>query len=178
MATERLAEAEAIPAAYPDEPEGLSTAAAALDPDFIWARIEAHVAHRWTARDVTWIIDGTGDWKPPLTPATITQAERWTGTAWETVTLPDGPLGYCLELDGPYRIEATIGAGDPPAPVLEAFRRVAEYLADETDRAGASEYSVNMGGAIEENYRRNAAWVALALQNSGAADLLRPYRRA
>ena len=44
----------------------LSTAAAALDADMIWQRIEAYIAHRWTERDVTWIVEGPGEWHPPL----------------------------------------------------------------------------------------------------------------
>jgi len=77
-----------------------------------------------------------------------------------------------------FRVTATVGSDDePPEAVLEAFRRLAEYLADEPDRSAASSYSVNMGGAIEESYNRNPAWVARALELSGAADLLRPYRR-
>ncbi len=70
-----------------------------------------------------------------------------------------------------------MGGGEVPAAVSEAFRRLAEYLADATDRAGVSSYSVNMGGAIEESYQRNPAWVARAMELSGAADLLRPYKR-
>ena len=85
--------------------------------------------------------------------------------------------GYDLPGDGPYRITADVGGGDVPAAVSEAFRRLAEYLTDATDRAGVSSYSVNMGGAIEESYQRNPAWVARAMELSGAADLLRPYKR-
>lgn len=78
---------------------------------------------------------------------------------------------------GPYRFTATVGGGDVPAAVSEAFRRLAEYLADDPERSGASSYSVNMGGAIEESFNRNPAWIARALDLSGAADLLRPYKR-
>ncbi len=51
-----LKETEAIAAAYPATPAGLSTAAAALDPDVIWQRIESYIAHRWTARSVVWTV--------------------------------------------------------------------------------------------------------------------------
>jgi hypothetical protein len=51
-------------------------------------------------------------------------------------------------------------------------------MADASDRAGVSSYTVGMGGAVEESYQRNPAWMARAIQNSGAGDLLRPYRRA
>ncbi len=70
-----------------------------------------------------------------------------------------------------------MGGGDVPAAVKEAYRRLAEYLADEPDRSGVSSYSANLGGAIEESYQRNSAWVARAMDLSGAADLLRPYKR-
>jgi hypothetical protein len=170
---------EAVPAAYPDAPAGLSAEAAALDADMIWARIENYTAHRWTEREVVWTLLGSGgdEWHPRLTPVVSRVAHFW-GDQWEALTLLDGPLGICLPFDGTYRITAQVGGGDVPAPVLEAFRRLAEYLADETDRAGTSDYSVNMGGAIQESYERNPAWVARAMQYSGAGDLLRPYRRA
>lgn len=178
MMAETIAETEAVPSAYPDAPDGLSTAAAAIDANMLWQRIETYIAHRFTERAVTWVVEGKGHWGFTLTPATLISAQKWTGETWETVTLSAGPYGYCLDDLGPYRIVADVGGGTVPEAIAEAFRRLAEYLADETDRAGASEYSVNMGGAIEETYRRNAAWTALAMQNSGAADLLRPYRRA
>lgn len=170
---------EATPAAYPFAPAGLSTPAAALDPAMIWARIEAFIAHRFTEREVVWTLSGNaGDqFHPRLTPVVSREAHFW-GDQWEALTLLDGPLGVCLPFDGTYRVTAQVGAGDVPAPVIEAFRRLAEYLADTDDRAGVSDYSVNMGGAIEESYERNPAWVARAMQYSGAGDLLRPYRRA
>ena len=175
---ETINETEGLPLEYPAAPAGLSAAAAALDPAHIWQRIESYTAPRFTDREVTWLVEGKGHWSFPLTPATLTGAERWTGEAWEAVTLDVGPYGYCLPDAGPYRIVAAVGGGEVPEAVSEAFRRLAEYLSDGTDRAGISSYSVNMGGAIEESYQRSAAWVAKALIYSGAADLLRPYRRA
>lgn len=178
MMAETLKETETLPVEYPAAPAGLSAAAAALDPAPIWQRIEAYTKPRFTDREVTWLVEGQGHWEMPLTPATLSSAARWSGEAWETVTLDAGPYGYCLPDAGPYRIVADVGGGEVPEIILEAFKRLAEYLSDDTDRAGASSYSVNMGGAIEESYQRNAAWVAKALIYSGAADLLRPYRRA
>jgi hypothetical protein len=65
------------------------------------------------------------------------------------------------------------------ALVNEAFRRLAEYVAGKPGRyAGASFESVNIGEAISESVRRDPAWMAMALQNSGAGDLLRSFRRA
>ncbi len=177
--TDLRKEIEAIPASYPDAPAGLSSAAAALDHDAIWQRIEAYCDRRWTVREVTWIVEGAGDWCPPLGPLEVTAEDVWNGEAWEEATTvyasPYG--GYRVITDGPYRFIGNVGGGDVPAAVNEAFRRLAEYMADTDDRAGVSNYSVNMGGAIQESYSRNAAHMAKALQNSGAADLLRPYRR-
>lgn len=175
---ELVKQTEAIPASYPTRPSGLSDAADALDPATIWARIEAYIAHRFTVREVVWTLEGCGDWTVPLTPATVTGSERWNGEAWETYTLPIGPWGYFLPSEAQYRVTADVGGGDVPAPVLEAYKRLAEYLADVPDRAGVSEYSVGMGGAITESYKRSAAWAARAIELSGAGDLLRPYRRA
>lgn len=174
---ELVKQSEAIPASYPGRPSVLSDAADALDPDIVWARIESYIAHRFTTREVVWILDGCGDWTVPLTPATITASERWNGEAWETFPLPIGPWGYALTMEGQYRVTADVGGGTVPPAILEAYRRLAGYLADVPDRAGVSEYSVNMGGAIMESYKRNPAWAARAIELSGAADLLRPYRR-
>ncbi|PTQ72736.1 hypothetical protein [Celeribacter persicus] len=174
-----LKEVEEIPASYPDAPANLSAAAAALDTDAIWQRIEAYCSRRWTTREVVWIVEDNGDWCPPLSPLTITSEEVWNGEGWETATdLYASPYGgYRLTTEGPHRFTGTAGGVDVPAAVSEAFRRLAEYLADEPDRAGVSSYSVNMGGAIEESYQRNPAWVARAMELSGAADLLRPWKR-
>ncbi|MEC3861188.1 hypothetical protein VK792_07825 [Mesobacterium sp. TK19101] len=179
MAIDLLKQFEDVPAAYPDPPAGLSADAAALDTDLIWGRIEAYCAHRWTPREVVWTILGdVGDqWHPPLTPVVSREAHFW-GDQWEGLTLLDGPLGICLPFDGTYKITAQVGGGDVPAPVLGAFTRLAEYSADTEERAGATDYSVNLGGAIQENFSRYPSWLARAMQYSGAADLLRPYRRA
>ncbi|MBY6119821.1 hypothetical protein KUV64_11840 [Mameliella alba] len=176
---ELLAKSEAMPEAYPDPPAGLSTAAAALSEAMLWQRIEAYIAHRWTPREVTWTVSGSGDWAPFLTPATITASEIWLDHAWSTVTLNASPLGgYELE-DATYRFTATVGDVSPsmsPEVVLEAYRRLAEYSAETARRHGSSSWEIEIG-ALRERVDRAPAWMAKALQNSGAADLLRPYRR-
>lgn len=175
MAT-TIKQAEAVPATYPDAPSGLSTAAAALDADMIWQRIEAYIAHRWTERAVVWTVEGCGEWVPPLTPATISTVESWQSEAWEAVTLSASPLGgYCLP-GGTYRFTGTVGSGDVPSAVLEAFRRLAEYMAGSKGKPGASSESLS-AGSISLSHRRSPAWMAQAMQNSGAGDLLRSYRR-
>ena len=173
-----LKEVEAIPASYPDAPSGLSVAASALDADAIWQRLEAYCRFRWTTREIVWTVEGEGAWEAPLSPATLNTVEVWENGGWVECTPEASPWGgYDLPGDGPYRITANVGGGDVPAAVSEAFRRLAEYLSDESDRAGASSYSVNMGGAIQESYDRNPAWMGRAMELSGAADLLRPYKR-
>ena len=107
-----IKQTEGVPSAYPAAPDGLSGAAAALSADMLWQRIEAYVAHRWTARSVEWLVEGPGDWTAPLAPASIATVEVWSAVgAWESVTLDASPFGgYFLPAYGPYRFTAT-GAG-------------------------------------------------------------------
>lgn len=173
-----IKQVEAIPASYPAAPAGLSDDAAALDASMIWQRIESYISQRWTARTAQWFVEGPGEWNPPLSPATINTIELWENASWTTVTPDASPLGgYCLDGCGPYRVTASVGSGDVPASVNEAFRRLAEYMAESTDRHGASHFEIDIDG-FKTAYDRSPAWLARALQNSGAADLLRPYRRA
>lgn len=177
MTATTIKQTEAVPSAYPAAPDGLSTAAAALDADMIWQRIESYVAHRWTSRAVVWTVEGCGEWQPPLTPATITTVEIWQGGAWETVALPPSPMGgYCLP-GGTYRFTGTVGSGTVPAAVNEAFRRLAEYMAAKQGAPGTTRERVT-AGSVTVDKSRSASWAAQAMQNSGAGDLLRPYRRA
>ncbi len=169
---------EAVPASYPALPSVLSTAAAMLDSEALWARIEAYTAHRFTTREVVWTVEGPGEFVPDLVPATITARKVWNGASWITASLADGPLGgVLLDGEGPYWITADVGDIILPAAVSEAYRRLAEYLAEDGSPAGASSYSYRLGD-VEETTQRSPAHVARALQNSGAADLLRRYRRA
>ena len=171
-----LKQDEAVPT-YPSTPTGLSTAAAAINAAVIWARIEAYVSARWTTRAVVWTVEGPGDWVPLLTPATITTVEKWSGTAWVTATPDASPLGgYQLD-DLTYRFSCTVGGGTVPEAVKEAFRRLAEYLAEDPKTRGANRESYSVG-PINTDMRRDPAWLGAAMINSGAADLLRPYRRA
>ena len=174
---EILQREEAVPSSLPSPPSGMSTPALMLEAS-VWARIEAYTAHRFTTREVVWTVEGPGEFKPDLQPATITAQEVWDGTAWIAASLTAGPLGGVeLTGEGPYRITADVGGGTVPAPVSEAFRRLAEYLAESDTPPGVSSYSYRLGD-VEETMQRNPAHVARALQYSGAADLLRPYRRA
>ena len=173
---EILAQSEATPVAYPDPPPGLSIAATALDSAAVWARLESWCAHRWTPRAVVWTFQGCiGDeFRPPLTPLVSHSVERWWDATWTAVDLVPGPLGFCLPSDGTFRVTGQAGAGPVPAPVLEAFRRLAEYSA-QIGQGGEGFTAAEDG---EVSFERGATRAARALVNSGAADLLRPYRRA
>src|SRR5690606_40404100 len=130
--TTTIRQSEAVPENYPDTPSGLSAAAAALEPAMVWYRLESWIAHRFSERECVWTVEGPGSWEPPLTPTTITKCEIWRGEAWEELTLPASPLGgFLLSGNGPYRFTATVGddEADVPAAVLEAFRRLAGYVA-------------------------------------------------
>ncbi len=144
-----------------------------------WDRIEAWIAHRWVPRAVLYVVEGAGQWVPRLTPFTVTATEIW-NDGWEDVTLSASPLdGLELTCAGPYRIAGTAGDGStPPETVTEAVARLAAYLATPHCDPGVSDHSVSLGGSLDTSYRRNPAWLARSIINSGAADLLRPYRRA
>jgi len=175
MAT-TLKQTEGAPASYPALPFDLSEEAAWLGSTLIWQRIEAYIARRYTARAVVWIVEGPGEWSPPLAPATVSATELWSADAWEAVTLAPSPLGgYVLPGCGPYRFTADVGGGSPPGAVTEAVRRLAEYFAAVATFAqpGVREDSVEGIGSTTFD----AGAVAKAMERSGAGDLLRPYRR-
>lgn len=170
------AQTETPPASYP-EVAGLSERAAALDPAALWQRIEAWIAYRWPARAVEWIVEGRGLWTPPLAQWTVTSVEQG-HKSWQPVSLEQCVRGLWLE-GAMYRITATVGSDDdPPAAVVEAFRRLAEY-ASEMDKvpAGLARESMAMG-ELSWSRTRVATAKAQGLHLSGAADLLRPWRLA
>ena len=167
---------EALPESYPT----LSPAV----PDEVWQRIESYIAWRYTPRTVVWTVEGCGEWTPPLTPATITKVEVWSdgANAWEdiTATAPDAsPLGgYWLAASGPYRFTATVGSdATVPALVAKAAQRLSTYFAAKPGTPGARSERIE-AGSISIQRTRSESWMAAAIQNSGAADLLRGYRRA
>ncbi|MBI6628272.1 hypothetical protein [Pontibaca salina] len=179
---------EAEPATWPVVLGDLSPAAAALEPALIWQKIEAFIRCRWAERSVTWIVNGGAYrsgagayWTPSLYPAGALTVEVWNRDSedWQSVQVKKTPLGGCLlARNDTYRITATVGSTDaPPAAVLEAYRRLAEYIAAEQSApAGARSYSIDVG-QISESIRLDPTHMAKAIYNSGAADLLRPYRR-
>lgn len=153
-------------------------------PAAVWQRIESYCAHRWTPREVIWLVQGDGDWRPPLAPAVITKVESWEGE-WLAVTPDASPFGHIPLRGDSHRVTATVGADNPPPPaVLEAARRLALYVAENEAEGSffdmprsATSFDANLDG-LSKSFGRPEGWLARALQNSGAADLLRPYRRA
>jgi hypothetical protein len=179
-----IREIEAIGAAVPPLAASAANVSAAT-AEALWPRLERHVRFRWTARNVTWIVEGPGDFEAPLSPATVSTVERWSGVVWETVTAPASALGgWHLGTEGPWRFTASVGGGTVPQDVLEAFKRLCAYSKEIGDyglvkgRAGATGNNVKIGSGVDQSFDRPATWAARALVNSGAAELLRPYRRA
>jgi len=142
-----------------------------------WQHVEAYINHRWAARSVHFFVEGPGEWDSPLVPATFTKAEVWRENAWHELTLPEAPLGgYLLAEHGPYRFTGTVGGGTVPAGVAMAVKRLAEYQGAKMGKPGARNERIG-AGSINLSHSRHEAWLARAVQNSGAGDLLRQYRR-
>lgn len=185
-----LKQDEAMPAAWPEIapyphwewPEETGDAPldpygnAVIDPALIWQRLESWITWRWGERQVVWTVEGRGDeWCAPLTPATFTKVELWLDNQWNEITVQEGPLGGLLLTNwNHFRITATVGStDDPPEIVQEAWRRLHEYSRGvaEAFKEGGADYRDDSG-------QRVASWTAKSMQLSGAADLLRQYRRA
>lgn len=180
--TERtISETESDPAAWPAAPANLNEPEY-LNGDFerviphvlIWRRIEAWTARRWPARSVVYVAEGPGWWQPRLYPFTVSTTERWEDAAWTACTLDATPLGG-LELPGcgPYRITGTAGDdGSVPDDVDEAFARLYQYFRGIGNSAWNETATYQSGDS-----QAVAGWAGKAIHLSGAADLLRPYRR-
>lgn len=148
-----------------------------------WPRLEAYTAWRFAPRVVTWLVEGPGHWKPDLAPAVVTEISAWSvsANAMVTTTIDASPYGgYFLPGCGPYTITATVGGGSPapgvPEDYAEAVRRLTAYLASKPGTPGVRSERIS-AGSIDIARTRSESWMAQALQNSGAADLLRTYRK-
>lgn len=159
---------EAVPEEWPDT----------VTPAWVWQRIESWCNTRWTPREVVWLIQGEGEWTPPLTPAVITTVETYAGT-WGVAAAAVTPFGAIALRGDSHRVTAIVGADNPAsASVIEAARRLTAYAESAGGENPAhSSYSASVG-PIREETRREAHALPQMLQNSGAADLLRPYRKA
>jgi hypothetical protein len=176
MTVMTLQQIEAPPEGYPEDPYLTMSDEAAAFLATAWQRIESYIAWRYSVRDVQWTVEGCGDWLPPLKPATIETVEQWRNEAWEAATVPPSPLGgYCLP-GGTYRLTGTCGPADVPEIVAEAVKRLAEHMAATTGANGAGLRTENIDGVWSGEFDSRAK--ARALVDSGAADLLRNYRRA
>lgn len=167
-----IKQAEGAPSSYPTQSPAIEL------NDVAWMRVEQWIAWRYTSRSVAWIVEGPGAWFPPLAPATITTVEIWDAGAWSDVTLDASPLGgYMLTGEGPYRFSGSVGDDDAdiPANVWEAVKRLAAYLNTKGGKPGARSESVT-AGSVSVSSSRSPTWMAAAMQNSGAADLLRGLR--
>lgn len=169
---------ESLPADYPEIGSGSPPEFEASLVASVWQRIEGWIAWRFSERDVVFIVEGCGEWAPPLKPATIDTTEIWESDAWAAVTLRPSPLGgYVLDGDGPYRFSGTVGnADDPPAAVSEAARRLASYFVAVTEGGGTSATLGRVQSGELSLERSGPNWAARAIFQSGAADLLKPYR--
>ncbi|MDZ4394775.1 hypothetical protein [Cypionkella sp.] len=162
---------------YPDSPD---LDFSEVSADAVWQRLESWITSRFSPREVIWLVEGEGEFIPPLQPATITAIDRWVSETYAADTTTSGPMGgVLLATDGPYRITATVGAGPVPAAVLEAFERLHGYLvaAKADNHHGASRTSETAVSGASRSHSRLGTWKARALEQSGAADLLRPYKR-
>jgi hypothetical protein len=147
-----------------------------------WSRIEPYTAWRFSPRVVSWLVEGCGAWKPDLAPAVVTEIAIWdiAANAMVTSTINASPYGgYTLPAVGPYTITANVGSmvgRTVPLDVAEAVRRLTWYLASNPGTPGVRSERIS-AGSIDIQRTRSESWMAAALQNSGAADLLRNYRR-
>ena len=174
MTAVTLERVEGAPASYPASGQS-------PEPDnarIVWQRIESYTAYRWSARAVLWIVEGPGEWVPLLTPFFLDTSYIWQDSAWVAVTLDDSPLGgSCLPGCGPYKFTGTVGedGADVPDAVIEAFTRLSDYLIAARHRPGLRAIGA---GQVSATYNADETSYSMALQKSGAADLLRPYRRS
>lgn len=163
-----IAQIEELPESYPAV-EGVTGAAL----DTAWQRIEHYIAWRFTPRTVTWRVCTDGcEWHAPLAPVVSLTVQVDDGDPYVPDTCPLG--GWALP-SGPVIVTATVGAGPVPAAVSEAVSRYAKLIATSKSMpVGATRFS---SGTFNASVRREELNPAMALVNSGAADLLRAYRR-
>jgi hypothetical protein len=168
---------EGAPASRPAVIVALCGDAAAI-LERAWTRTEGWIAYRWGIRNATFIVEGAGEWTPPLAPFTLATAEIWENDAWAPISLRPSALGgVILDGRGPYRLNGSLGsAAAPPELVIEAVRRLARYFG-ETAGSRATDGALRSINEPEKlSVELQANWSARALQYSGAADLLRPWR--
>lgn len=151
----------------------------------IWQRIEQWIAWRWPERKVTWLVEGDGVFRPPLLPWKVTKVEVFAGCWQDTEDYTESPIGLYLPY-GLSRITADVGDNttEPPA-VMEAAARLMAYMQELAESPfGEASAVTNFSqatakeGDLTLGFSRTMKAKAQALQLSGAADLLRPWRYA
>lgn len=155
-----------------------------VDPA-VWARIESYICHRWSARQAVWTVRGPGEWTPHIAPLSATTVDVWDETThtWSAaISEPSALGGLYLPSAKIYRITGTLGDTSEPVPALlvSAYQRLYDYISEAEQLGipvGARSHSLQLGDGITESVEVNPAHVAKALQNSGAADLLRGMRQ-
>jgi hypothetical protein len=172
---------EGQPVAWPPLHD-LTDAAFYVPAGAYWGRIEGWITHRWPERSAVFIVQGPGCWRPVPEPFTVATVEEWRDNAWalldtEQVAQLASPLGFTLGGEGLFRFAGTLGDDDAtvPAPVLEAARRLAEFFAAGQAEGPAPFEAEKLGDF--SRHGRPSNWMARPLELSGAADLLRPWRR-
>ena len=166
-----LKQTEAAPAAYPAI-EGVTGAALAI----AWQRIEHYIAWRFAVREVVWHVQSDGcEWRAPLAPVVSLTAQEGEEAASEPEA---GAMGGWVLPCGEVTVTAQVGAEPVPEVVAEAVRRYAAYLvkldASDGPPPGVTRIA---SGDIGLSFRLEERSLAMGLVNSGAADLLRAYRR-
>ena len=151
-----------------------------FDPEAVWLRIECWIAYRWGERPCTFVVEGgCGSWRPPLVPFAVETIETWTAAHGRRsrsaaparrrrASARRWPIGSAARSARPTRRPRACSRLLVAWPITPPIRKhiLARRFADQqTDRDGASI-------AID----RAPNWTARVLANSGAADLLRPYR--
>lgn len=147
-----------------------------------WHRIESYTAIRFGLRSFEAIVEGPGNFEVPLYPATILTVEKWLDNSWTAVSLAPSPLGgLVLDEIGPFRVSGHVGSSDtPPEGFRLAVERLAHYLIAIRDTATeelSSTITKSQIGPLSMEKQRATNFAARAIQLSGAADLLRPFRR-
>lgn len=167
-----LQQIEAIPETYPAV-DGVTGDALAV----AWQRIEQYIKVRFSEREIVWIVQGDTSrvWYPPIGPVTDIDGEIIDGEIAFDLTACG--TGYWLP-NGLVKLTATVGAGPVPPIVAMAVKRLAAfYSAEIAAPGGVRSYSLSVGD-MSESMVLPPDRLAKALQDSGAADLLRGYRKA
>lgn len=164
-------------ASTPSVPANLSAAAAALDPDAIWDRLEIWTGFRWGVRNFQAVLDGCGGWNAPVGPVAYMTVDRWDGEDWQPATIQTAPVGIQFTR-GTWRVLGSVGTLESPRPdAIEAYRRYAETVAETGKHPGFTRWSRDIGGDYTISWSRERNAMAKAMYSSGAAETLRRYRK-